>query len=142
MERKGGEYYSLVYPELSVIWIVLAILIGGVVLTINSSYTNRVNKTTVYYYVRRIILFVVLNLKFSLDKNLILKIKKNIKIDASPRHVPSKIIEVNDIPRTKNGKIVELAVKNIIEGNKIKNVQALANPEVLDDYKNIKELQN
>tara|TARA_B100000965_G_scaffold385088_1_gene385988 strand:- start:386 stop:2341 length:1956 start_codon:yes stop_codon:yes gene_type:complete len=90
----------------------------------------------------RIILFVVLNLKFSLDKNLILKIKKNIKIDASPRHVPSKIIEVNDIPRTKNGKIVELAVKNIIEGNKIKNVQALANPEVLDDYKNIKELQN
>jgi len=90
----------------------------------------------------RIVLFVVLNSKFSLDKNLILKIKKNIKIDASPRHVPSKIIEVNDIPRTKNGKIVELAVKNIIEGNKIKNVQALANPEVLDDYKNIKELQN
>lgn len=59
MEKKGGEYYSLVYPEFSVIWIVLAILIGGVVLTINSSYTKRVNKTTVYYYVRRIILFVV-----------------------------------------------------------------------------------
>lgn len=59
MEKKGGEYYSLVYPEFSVIWIVLAILIGGVVLTINSSYTNRVNKKTVYYYVRRIILFVV-----------------------------------------------------------------------------------
>ena len=90
----------------------------------------------------RIVLFVVLNPKFSLDKNLILKIKKNIKIDASPRHVPSKIIEVNDVPRTKNGKIVELAVKNIIEGNKIKNIQALANPETLDDYKNIKELQN
>ena len=89
----------------------------------------------------RIVLFVVLNPKSSLDQNLILKIKKNIKNDASPRHVPSKIIEVNDIPRTKNGKIVELAVKNIIEGNKIKNIQALANPEVLDDYKNIKELQ-
>lgn len=59
MEKKGGEYYSLVYPEFSVIWIVLAILIGGVVLTINSSYTKRVNKTTVHYYVRRIILFVV-----------------------------------------------------------------------------------
>lgn len=59
MEKKGEEYYSLVYPEFSVIWIVLAILIGGVVLTINSSYTKRVNKTTVYYYVRRIILFVV-----------------------------------------------------------------------------------
>ena len=59
MEKKGGEYYSLVYPEFSVIWIVLAILIGGVVLTINSSYTKRVNKKTVYYYVSRIILFVV-----------------------------------------------------------------------------------
>jgi len=90
----------------------------------------------------RIVLFVVLNPKFTLDKKLILKIKKNIKIDASPRHVPAKIIEVIDIPRTKNGKIVELAVKNIIEGNKIKNVQALANPEALNDYKNIKELQN
>lgn len=59
MEKKGGEYYSLTYPEFSVIWIVLAILIGGVVLTINSSYKKRVNKTTVHYYVRRIILFVV-----------------------------------------------------------------------------------
>lgn len=59
MEKKEGEYYSFVYPEFSVIWIVLAILIGGVVLTINSSYTKRVNKTTVHYYVRRIILFVV-----------------------------------------------------------------------------------
>jgi glucan phosphoethanolaminetransferase (alkaline phosphatase superfamily) len=59
MEKKEGEYYSFVYPEFSVIWIVLAILIGGVILTINSSYTNRVYKKTVYYYVRRIILFVV-----------------------------------------------------------------------------------
>ena len=50
------------------------------------------------------------------------------------------IIEVNDIPRTKNGKIVELAVKNIIEGNEIKNIEALANPEVLNQYKNLKEL--
>ena len=63
------------------------------------------------------------------------------KIDASPRHVPSKIIKVTDIPRTKNGKIVELAVKNIIEGNKIKNIQALANPEALKEYKNLEELK-
>ena len=69
------------------------------------------------------------------------KLKKTIRSQASPRHVPSKIIEVNDIPRTKNGKIVELAVKNIIEGNKIKNIQALANPNALKQYKNLKQLK-
>ena len=89
----------------------------------------------------RIILFLVLNRPNSLDELLIKKLKKAIRSEASPRHVPAKILEVNDIPRTKNGKIVELAVKNIIEGNKIKNIQALANPEVLDQYKNIKELK-
>ena len=62
-------------------------------------------------------------------------------MEASPRHVPVKILEVSDIPRTKNGKIVELAVKNIIEGNKIKNIQALANPYVLKEYKNLKQLK-
>ena len=50
------------------------------------------------------------------------------------------IISVNDVPRTKNGKLVELAVKNTIEGNKIKNKEALANPEVLEQFKNLKEL--
>ena len=90
----------------------------------------------------RIILFIVLNQNYSLDENLIMKIKKQIKINASPRHVPAKIIKVNDIPRTKNGKIVELAVKNIIEGNEIKNKEALANPEILDQFKNLKELMN
>ena len=69
------------------------------------------------------------------------KLKKIIRAEASPRHVPSKIIEVSDIPRTKNGKIVELAVKNIIEGNKIKNIEALANPDVLKEYKNLKQLE-
>ena len=71
-----------------------------------------------------------------------MKIKKQIKINASPRHVPAKIIRVNDIPRTKNGKIVELAVKNILDGNKINNKEALANPEVLKQFKNIKELNS
>ena len=88
----------------------------------------------------RIILFLVLNKPNSIDNNFIKKLKKTIRSEASPRHVPTKIIEVSDIPRTKNGKIVELAVKNIIEGNKIKNIQALANPEILQEYKNIKEL--
>ena len=90
----------------------------------------------------RIILFLILNKPNSLDDLLIEKLKKKIRSEASPRHVPAKILEVSDIPRTKNGKIVELAVKNIIEGNRIKNVQALANPEVLEQYKNIKELKN
>ena len=90
----------------------------------------------------RIILFIVINNKFIFDKSLVDKINKQIKKDASPRHVPSKIIEVTDIPRTKNGKIVEIAVKNIIEGNIIKNIQALANPESLKEYENIKELKN
>ena len=87
----------------------------------------------------RIILFVVINNKFELDQILIDKIKKEIRIQASPRHVPTKIIKVSDIPRTKNGKIVELAVKSVIEGNKIKNIEALSNPEILNEYKNLKE---
>ena len=89
----------------------------------------------------RILLFVVLSKPNEFNENLIKKIKQKIRVDASPRHVPSKIIKVTDIPRTKNGKIVELAVKNIIEGNKIKNIQALANPEVLKEYKNLEELK-
>ena len=73
-------------------------------------------------------------------EELLVKLKKQIRKNASPRHVPDKVVVVNDIPRTKNGKIVELAVKNIIEGNEIKNIEALANPEVLNQYKNLKEL--
>ena len=90
----------------------------------------------------RIILFIVLNLKYEFNKDLLARIKVKIRKNASPRHVPSKIILVKDIPRTKNGKIVELAVKNIIEGNEIKNEDALANPEALEQYKNIKELNH
>ena len=89
----------------------------------------------------RIVLFVVLNKSYKLDKKLIKKIKKLIKEDASPRHVPSKILSVSDIPRTKNGKIVELAVKNIIDGNNVKNIEALANPEILEEFKYFKELK-
>jgi acetoacetyl-CoA synthetase len=89
----------------------------------------------------RVILFIVLNKNKRLDKNLERKIKSNIRKNASPRHVPKKILVVNDIPRTKSGKIVELAVKNTIEGNQIKNQEALVNPQVLDQYKNLKELK-
>ena len=89
----------------------------------------------------RIILFIVLDENYNLNENLMLKIKNKIKINASPRHVPAKIISVNDIPKTKNGKLVELAVKNLIEGNEIKNKEALANPEVLEQYKNLEDLK-
>ncbi len=89
----------------------------------------------------RIILFVVLKKPNSLNEDLLLNLKKAIRLDASPRHVPKKIIEVSDIPRTKNGKIVEIAVRDTIEGNKIKNIQALINPNILNEFKNLDELK-
>ena len=89
----------------------------------------------------RIILFVVLKKPKSLNEDLSFNLKKAIRKEASPRHVPKKIIEVSDIPRTKNGKIVEIAVRNTIEGNKIKNIQALINPNILNEFKNLDELK-
>ncbi len=90
----------------------------------------------------RIILFVILSKNNILDEKLISKLKTKIRYEASPRHVPAKIIAVNDIPRTKNGKIVEVAVKNIIDGNKINNIEALSNPSALNEYKNLIELKS
>ncbi len=89
----------------------------------------------------RIILFVVLKKPKSLNEDLSFNLKKAIREDASPRHVPKKIIEVSDIPRTKNGKIVEIAVRNTVEGIKIKNFQALINPNILNEFKNLDELK-
>ena len=88
----------------------------------------------------RIILFVVLNQGYELNKKIIEKIKIEIRSKASPRHVPSKIISIFEIPKTKNGKLVELAVKQTIEGETIKNLEALANPDSLKQFINIKEL--
>ncbi|MDA9754494.1 acetoacetate--CoA ligase [Candidatus Pelagibacter sp.] len=90
----------------------------------------------------RIVLFIVMSKNYSLTAELINKIKLKIKKNASPRHVPSKIIVVKDIPRTKSGKIVELAVKSKIEGSQIKNIEALANPEALEQFNNLEELSN
>ena len=90
----------------------------------------------------RIVLFIVLKNKNMFSEKLKKRIKSQIYKLLSPRHVPKKIIQVTDIPRTKNGKIVELAVKNIVEGNEIKNIQALANPNVLNEFKKIEELKN
>jgi len=88
----------------------------------------------------RIILFVVLNEGYELTDKIKEKIKKIIKTEASPRHVPAKIISILEIPKTKNGKLVELAVKQSVEGEKIKNLEALANPDSLKQFKDIKEL--
>ncbi len=88
----------------------------------------------------RIILFVVLNRGYNLTDEIKDKIKKAIRISATPRHVPSKIIQILEIPKTKNGKLVELAVKQSLEGEEIKNLEALANPDSLEQFKNIKEL--
>ena len=88
----------------------------------------------------RIILFIVLNKDYNLTDEIKEKIKNAIKTNASPRHVPSKIISISEIPKTKNGKLVELAVKQTVEGEKIKNLEALANPDSLKQFKNIKEL--
>ena len=88
----------------------------------------------------RIILFIVLNKGYQLTDEIKDKIKKAIKINTSPRHVPSKIISILEIPKTKNGKLVELAVKQSVEGEAIKNLEALANPDSLKQFKNIKEL--
>ncbi len=88
----------------------------------------------------RIILFVVLNKGYSLSNEIKNKIKDEIKINASPRHVPSKIVSISEIPKTKNGKLVEMAVKQTIEGEKIKNLEALANPDSLIQFKNLKEI--
>ena len=88
----------------------------------------------------RIILFIVLNKSYNLTDEIKDKIKKEIRIKASPRHVPSKIIPILEIPKTKNGKLVELAVKQSVEGETVKNLEALANPDSLKQFKNIKEL--
>ena len=74
--------------------------------------------------------------------DLVKAIKTKIRTGASPRHVPAKIIAVADIPRTKSGKIVELAVREVVHGRAVKNKEALANPEALDLYANLPELRS
>ncbi len=89
----------------------------------------------------RVVLFVVLGDGVSLDDALRQKIKAQIRAGASPRHVPAVIVQVADIPRTKSGKITEIAVRDILHGRDVKNKEALANPDALDYYRDIDELQ-
>jgi acetoacetyl-CoA synthetase len=89
----------------------------------------------------RVILFVRLRDGVKLDETLAKRIKQTIRDNTSPRHVPAKIIAVPDIPRTISGKITELAVRDVIHGRPVKNTDALANPQALQHYQNLPELQ-
>lgn len=89
----------------------------------------------------RIILFVKLREGFDLTDELLDRIKKIIRSNTTPRHVPAKIIKINAIPKTKNGKITELAVKEVIHGRDVKNKESLEDARVLDLYMNIEELK-
>jgi len=88
----------------------------------------------------RVVLFVVLSNGVVLDDALRDKIVRHIRKGASPRHVPERIVEVPDIPRTKSGKITELAVRDVVHGREVKNKEALANPEALDFFRDRPEL--
>jgi acetoacetyl-CoA synthetase len=89
----------------------------------------------------RVVLFVVLREDVELDGALQDRIKRQIRANTSPRHVPARIVQVADIPRTKNGKIVELAVRDVVHGRDVKNKEALANPEALELYRDLAALQ-
>ena len=90
----------------------------------------------------RVVLFVKLQPGLQLDDALRDRVRLQIRNNTTPRHVPAKVVQVSDIPRTKSGKIVELAVRNIVHDQPVKNVEALANPEALEDYRARPELQD
>ena len=89
----------------------------------------------------RVVLFVRLRAGIALDEDLVKRIESEIRRGCTPRHVPAKVIAVPDIPRTKSGKIVELAVRDVVHGRPIKNKEALANPEALDFYSSLDDLR-
>ena len=88
----------------------------------------------------RVVLFVKLREGLALDEALEKRIKQVIRENTTPRHVPEKVLQVSDIPRTKSGKIVELAVRNVVHGVAVKNLEALANPEALEHFRDRAEL--
>ncbi|WP_281688332.1 acetoacetate--CoA ligase [Pseudomonas citronellolis] len=90
----------------------------------------------------RVVLFVRLREGVQLDESLEEKIRRTIRANTTPRHVPAKIIAVADIPRTLSGKIVELAVRNVVHGRPVKNTDALANPQALELYRELEALKS
>ncbi|MGC3903817.1 AMP-binding enzyme, partial [Legionella pneumophila] len=90
----------------------------------------------------RVVLFVKLREGKKLDDELINLIKTTIRKNASPRHVPAKILQVPDIPKTLSGKVVELAVRQVVHGQSVSNLQSLANPQALEYFKDRDELKS
>lgn len=90
----------------------------------------------------RVVLFVRLREGLELDDPLRDRICRQIRANTTPRHVPAKIIQVSDIPRTVSGKITELAVRDVIHGRAVKNTEALANPSALELFRGLAELQH
>jgi acetoacetyl-CoA synthetase len=88
----------------------------------------------------RVVLFVKLREGETLDADLVNRIKQRVRANTTPRHVPAKVLQVADIPRTKSGKIVELAVRDVIHGRAVNNLDALANPEALEQFRGRAEL--
>jgi acetoacetyl-CoA synthetase len=89
----------------------------------------------------RVVLFVRLRDGITLDQALAERIRQHIRANTTPRHVPAKVVQVTDIPRTKSGKIVELAVRNVVHGMDVRNIEALANPEALEQFRDRDELR-
>jgi acetoacetyl-CoA synthetase len=89
----------------------------------------------------RVVLFVKLQDGMTLSEEIVSRLKRRIRENTTPRHVPAKILQVADIPRTKSGKIVELAVRDTVHGRLVKNLEALANPGALEYYRNRPELE-
>ena len=169
-DENGEKYKSAYFDKIDNIWVhgdwVEKTLAGGLIILGRSDATLnpggvRIGTAEIYRQIEkidaiedsvvigqdwesdvRVVLFVVMKKGWNLDSNLIKEIKTAIRKGASPRHVPAKIIEVTDIPRTKSGKITEIAVRDVVMGRPIKNVEALANPESLELYKDIEELQS
>jgi acetoacetyl-CoA synthetase len=88
----------------------------------------------------RVVLFVVLREGDSLDDELRAKIRKVIRDNTTPRHVPARIVAVPEIPHTRSGKIVELAVRSVVHGEPVRNTEALANPQALEHFRDLEEL--
>jgi acetoacetyl-CoA synthetase len=89
----------------------------------------------------RIVLFVALKEGLELTDGLTRKIKDQVRANCTPRHVPAVVVQVADIPRTKSGKITELAVRDIVHGREVKNLDSLANPEALELYRDLEVLR-
>ena len=90
----------------------------------------------------RVVLFVVLREARSLDDELVQRIRSALREQSTPRHVPARVVQVADIPRTRSGKITELAVRDVVHGRPVANVEALANPEALEHFRNRTELSS